>query len=161
MSPKLEVIDRFEGEWEIFSNFYPSSVESTGFIFPTVEHAYVASKCNDHMFWRMIAMLPAEDAGKAKKLGRKVYLRKDWDIIKISVMKRFLEQKFRIPELRDKLLSTGDATLIEGNYWHDNYWGDCSCKKCEGIQGANHLGKLLMERREIIKRENSDNRRSA
>ena len=46
-----------------------------------------------------------------------------------------------------RLLSTSNATLVEGNWWHDNFWGDCYCPKCKGIPGANTLGRLLMELR--------------
>jgi hypothetical protein len=58
-------------------------------------------------------------------------------------------------ELRKKLLATGDATLIEGNYWHDNYWGVCTCENCvsNGIVGRNRLGTLLMKVREEIKND--------
>ena len=105
------------------------------------------------------AALSADQAGKAKRIGRRVVLRKDWDLIKLSVMKRFLMEKFRYSDFKEKLLSTGDALLVEGNYWHDNYWGDCYCKKCQNIQGLNHLGKLIMEVRKIILNEDFDNRR--
>ena len=46
--------------------------------------------------------------------------------------------------------TTGDAELIEGNTWHDNYWGVCSCSKCNG-RGKNRLGKLLMKVREELR----------
>lgn len=46
--------------------------------------------------------------------------------------------KFRNPELRDKLVATGDAEIVEGNWWGDKFWG-----VCRGV-GENHLGKILM-----------------
>ena len=49
-------------------------------------------------------------------------------------------------ELREKLIATGDKELIEGNHWNDRFWGVCRGK------GQNHLGKLLMELREILKK---------
>ena len=49
-----------------------------------------------------------------------------------------------IPELRTKLADTEDEELIEGNTWNDTYWG-----VCRGV-GENHLGKLLMEVREML-----------
>ena len=65
-------------------------------------------------------------------------------------MTDFLHQKFVIRYFQEKLLSTKDRELIEGNFWHDNFWGDCSCKKCQDIEGGNRLGKLLMEIREVV-----------
>lgn len=60
-------------------------------------------------------------------------------------MKELIMIKFQNPLLKEKLLNTGDALLIEGNTWRDYYWGECKGK------GENHLGKILMEVREIIK----------
>ena len=145
----IKNIDRFEGEWEIFSNFSPCIIKSNGFTFATVEHAFQAAKTKDGMRIREIAQLSASQTGKAKRMGRKVKLIKDWEILKISVMKRLLMQKFSLEGPRNKLLSSGNALIIEGNYWHDNYWGDCYCKKCENIRGLNRLGKLLMEIRKL------------
>lgn len=147
---KLIIIDSFSGEYEFLSNFYPVIIHSSGFNFPTVEHAYQASKTNNYAAWREICSIPANQAGRAKKYGRKVKLRKDWELIKLSVMKRFIMQKFSYSDLKEKLLATLDAVLIEGNYWHDNYWGDCRCKKCQNKEGQNHLGKIIMEARNVI-----------
>ena len=66
-------------------------------------------------------------------------------------MKFGLTEKFRIPELREKLLATGNEELVEGNTWHDNIWGNCSCDCCKKIEGQNKLGKLLMQVREEIR----------
>ena len=118
--------------------------------YPSVEHAFVAAKSKDEMFRKMISELPADKAGVAKQRGRKVKLRSNWDLMKISLMKRFLMQKFSYHEFKSLLLSTGNAYLEEGNYWHDNYWGNCHCKKCKNIEGKNQLGKLLMKVRKII-----------
>jgi predicted NAD-dependent protein-ADP-ribosyltransferase YbiA (DUF1768 family) len=73
--------------------------------------------------------------GEAKKLARKLtaqgYLRKDWEQASLGIMEGLVRQKFSLyPTLREKLLATGDEELVEGNYWHDNFWGACSCRKC-------------------------------
>jgi len=151
MEQELGQVDSFKGQYEKFSNFYPVVIHFEGINFPSVEHAFVAAKSTDVFFRKRIAELPPEQAGKAKRMGRKTYLRPDWDMVKIAYMKRFLLQKFSYDEFRILLLSTGDMPIIEGNYWHDNYWGDCFCDKCKGIRGKNNLGKLLMKvRREVI-----------
>ena len=60
------------------------------------------------------------------------------------------DKKANLAELREKLKATGDATLIEGNHWHDNRWGKCTCDKCQNKEGQNWLGKILMEIRETL-----------
>lgn len=133
------VIDRFTGQYAFLSNFYPSPVLQDGAIYPTVEHAYQASKTDVEYVRKLIRQ--AATPGIAKRLGRSVLLRYEWDNLKIDVMRDLLRKKFLIPELRQKLLQTGNAELIEGNYWGDTYWG-----VCDGV-GENRLGKLLMEER--------------
>lgn len=70
--------------------------------------------------------------------------------IRLEAMESILRSKFSVPELKEKLLSTGNAELIEGNYWHDNFWGSCqeSCAKCFSKEKHNHLGKILMKIRQ-------------
>jgi len=144
-------INFFKGEYEKLSNFYPVVIYYERINYPSVEHAYVASKSKDGMFRYKISKIPADQPGIAKAEGRKVKLRPDWDLIKYSIMERFLMQKFSYPEFREFLLLTGDIYLEEGNYWHDNYWGNCYCKRCKNIKGKNKLGKLLMEVRYLVK----------
>ena len=69
-------------------------------------------------------------------------------------MNDILRAKFAVPELAEKLLKdTRDRYIEEGNNWHDNYWGNCSCEKCEKIIGKNMLGKILMRIRTDIKNQ--------
>ena len=82
--------------------------------------------------------------GAAKRMGRSIHLRADWDAVRIDVMLTLLRAKFSIPTLAARLLDTGDAELVEGNTWHDNFWGDCHCARCAGIPGQNWLGAGLM-----------------
>ena len=87
----------------------------------------------------------AESPGKAKRIGRLVQLREDWEDRKLNIMEKALIQKFQIPKLREKLLATGNEELVEGNFWNDTYWGVCK------EEGENHLGKLLMNIRKKIR----------
>lgn len=87
---------------------------------------------------------------ESKRLGRKVDLRTDWDLVKLDVMRRVVRAKFeQHPNLAQYLLDTGDAELIEGNTWHDVYWG----VDLKTDEGENHLGKILMALRQEF-REN-------
>jgi ribA/ribD-fused uncharacterized protein len=144
------IIDEFQGEHRWLSNFWPAAVYLKSIRYPTVEHAYQAAKTlNPDMRERiLLAPTPAE----AKRLGRTVTLRKDWNTVKDRMMYDFVEQKFcYIPELMHKLLATGDAILIEGNMWHDNYWGECQCMRCYELTAQNKLGEILMDIRRRLR----------
>jgi ribA/ribD-fused uncharacterized protein len=111
----------------------------------TVEHAYQAAKTFDLDERRVIRKV--NTPGEAKRLGKKVTMRQDWDLVKLKTMEFLLRQKFSYEHLRDALIATGDAELIEGNTWGDTYWGVCN-----GV-GENHLGKLLMTIRTDINKD--------
>jgi predicted NAD-dependent protein-ADP-ribosyltransferase YbiA (DUF1768 family) len=89
-------------------------------------------------------ILHQETPGRAKRAGRQVTLRKDWDSRKLQVMLFLLYQKFSNPTLKAKLLAV-DEPLIEDNKWHDNYWGHCVCTDCATKVSGNWLGRLLNE----------------
>ena len=153
------VVMYFDEEYAFLSNFYDSPIEfmtvdGKKMIAPTVEHAFQAEKA---MFSQeQEAIINAATPGKAKRLGRHVLLRPDWEDVKDEAMEEFVSRKFQIPELRDKLLATGDANLVEGNTWHDSVWGVCTCPKCinnPNIEGQNKLGKILMKVRDSIREE--------
>ncbi len=89
---------------------------------------------------------------QAKKAGRKLALREDWEQVKYDLMVDILRSKFsNNPKLKEILLGTGDVVLVEDTTgWHDNTWGDCTCAKCRSIVGKNLLGKALMEVRKEL-----------
>jgi ribA/ribD-fused uncharacterized protein len=132
-------IDSFQGEYRFLSNFHPAQTVFEGITYPTSEHAYQAAKSLDPADRRRIATLPTP--AEAKRAGRALpNIRADWEQAKFDVMERVVRDKFtRNVELREKLLATGDAELIEGNTWGDRVWG-----VYEG-QGENHLGRILMK----------------
>jgi ribA/ribD-fused uncharacterized protein len=140
-----ETIPVFEGPYKFLSNFDLSEVTYEGIIYPTVEHGYQAQKTFNESDRRIIAAIPADKANKAKYAGRKVLLRPDWENIKFQIMYELVTLKFRDKRLRRLLLATGDAQLIEGNWWNDKIFGVC---KGEGL---NWLGRILMlVRAEIV-----------
>lgn len=136
------IISRFQGEYEFLSNFYQYQFEYNGLMFLNAEAAFQSAKTLDPALQREFCEL---HASKAKALGRRVGLRPDWEDIKIDVMYGVLSAKFKSGQLVRLLRLTRDAILIEGNTWHDNFWGDCICPKCSRIEGANNLGNLLMQ----------------
>lgn len=139
------IISTFNGDNAFLSNFEP--VEHSPFCGRTVEHFFQASKTRN-LDERAI-ILNARTPGYAKRLGRGCTLVPNWDNVKVSCMKHWLELKFiRGSDLAEKLIATGDAILEEGNTWGDTFWGICPPNSGNG---KNVLGKLLMEIREELR----------
>lgn len=133
----------FKDEYRWLSNFWHAPVLLDGDTYSTVEHAYQAAKTLDleeRRSFQHHAMTPSS----AKRHGRIVTLRPDWDRVRQTVMLDLTRQKYQRPYLRAKLLNTGNRKIIEGNNWHDNFWGRCSCRRCIG-KGQNTLGQILMQ----------------
>jgi ribA/ribD-fused uncharacterized protein len=169
-------ITEFTGEYRFLSNFYASPVTMrlglAELTFPTSEHAFQASKAvipGHVMQPGVIAIRDADTAREAKRMGRAVMLRPDWDQVKKQVMLEILLAKFtQNSGIRASLLATAPARLTEGNRWHDNYWGQCFCVRCDPYSGHkevfgtehpaavyphpghNYLGRLLMAARDVL-----------
>lgn len=137
------MINSFEGEYAFLSNFYEHPISNGVITFPTNEHYFQAMKTLEDD--ERLAIAKAATPGQAKRMGRKVKLRADWESIKLDVMETAVRIKFTDPELAAKLIATGDEELVEGNWWNDTFWGVCN-----GV-GENHLGKILMKVRADIK----------
>jgi len=136
------MIDSFTGEYRFLSNFYVVAGLSA-------EHQFQAMKTTNWM--EQLWILSAKDPSEAKKRGRKVALRHDWDEIKLDVMEEVVRYKFDQPLLRQLLLATGDEELVEGNTWGDDYWGKVWDKVQNAWVGSNHLGLILMKIREELR----------
>ena len=145
-------ISAFRGPHDFLSNFYAADVEFEGAEYPTIEHAFQAAKSLD--FAERRAVKNAKTASEAKRMGRKIKRRTDWFDVSLVVMETLVRQKFtRYPELKSKLLETGDAKLIEGNNWNDRFYGAVYDTNRSEWMGENHLGKILMKVREELKQE--------
>lgn len=129
-----KVIDRFDGQYRFLSNFYEAPLMFRGLVFENAEAAFHSQKCP-----RRAKEFQGLTASQAKRLGRQVEMRPDWDKVRDQVMYEVVFEKFsQNLEIRELLKATGEAELIEGNTWNDRYWGVCN-----GI-GQNRLGKILM-----------------
>ena len=141
------MVSRFRGADRYLSNFFPllHPIPFDGIFFPTSEHAFVASKTlSFHKRWE-ISRMPATSGGAVKRMGRNLILRPEWDLVRDPIMWEIVTLKFAINvELGRRLDATDDQVLVEGNTWHDNYWGDCTCgrPKCQA-PGLNKLGHIL------------------
>ena len=147
----MKKIDSFSGKYFVFSNFYPIAVLYENNRYPSTEHAFQAAKTLDlELRIPFLAKATKKEeltATQAKLHGRRLPLRKNWERIKYNVMYDINLYKFTVYNFcRQRLLDTGNAELIEGNYWGDTEWG-----MCNGV-GNNHLGKILMAIRKRLSR---------
>lgn len=111
--------------------------------YPSVEHAYQAEKTSDPIERRAIRLAPTP--AHAKKFGKKIAIKPTWNDDRVGVMAELIQRKFSDgSDLAARLVATGRAMLIEGNWWHDTFWGVCKGK------GENWLGVLLMQRRKEL-----------
>ena len=146
------VIDIFREKYEFLSNFFPARLIYNELEFYNAEAAYQAAKCADSEDKLQFVYLYGNEA---KKLGRQISVREDWEEVKIQVMREVLFAKFtQNPQLAKYLVETGEKPLMEGNFHKDLFWGIDGKTR----MGENHLGKLLMElRREFTENGIPDN----
>lgn len=144
----MDKIGFFRGEYFFLSNFYEAPIVYDGIRYENNEAAFQAQKVKpepgkkDDPRLEFSRLTPSE----ARRAGRKVILRKDWEDVKVSIMEEIVLTKFEQNDgLKEKLLSTGDAYLEEGNNWGDRVWGVVNG------QGANNLGKILMKVRDKLR----------
>lgn len=160
-------IDKFFGEYRWLSNFHLCDIEYEGIVYPSTEHAYQAAKvsdpeirkqclgmsCKEVKRWGRTLREDLDYLDKTKNIHLNRTLPADWDTGPILEQKRVRVMwdvcwyKFnKHADLKEKLLATGDAELIEGNSWGDKFWGVCN-------GGENMLGKILMQIREDIRND--------
>ena len=142
------MIDQFRGPAYFLSNFYRHPVRIGDDVYATAEHAYQALKAVDpaERAW----VLASETPLIAKRRGRKIRIVDYWSDIRVRVMEQVLAAKFRDLSLATQLVATHPHYLVEGNTWHDQFWGDCHCGRCPG-EGENVLGIALMTLRDELR----------
>ena len=134
--------------------------------YATVEHAFHAQKamCDDKNKENVEKLKDfltigkpnyiGDDPKEAKKYGSKkafkehgVTLCKDWNTKRLQVMKDITRAYYNAnPEMKQKLINTGNRPLLHKGFRIDSYWG-MSGKKDETPVGENKHGKILMELR--------------
>lgn len=145
------MVKEFRGDNYFLSNFFITPVTYMGVLYTSSEHAYMSAKSDDPE-WKKYCANPNISPADAKENSKYIRYVNDWNKIKVSVMRECLECKFEEPTLREKLLSTGDQNLQEGNWWNDRFWGvDLNVNP---NFGENMLGRLLMELRKEIREHN-------
>lgn len=144
------MITEFKNEFYFLSNFFGCKIPYRGVVFPSAEHAFQGAKAKYPAEMEWIA--DADTPGQAKRRGRSVTLSDTWDSDRIAVMVEVCWIKFKQPYLAQALLDTGSQVLVEGNYWHDDFWGNCMCPRHANMSGQNNLGKILMAVRDKLSR---------
>src|SRR5690606_723270 len=125
------VIDNFEGEFAFLSNFYVAKPFLwDGDLWPSAEHAFQAAKATDPEARRLIGN--ARTPGMAKRHGRRIAMRPDWEQVKVFIMREVVAAKFQAEGLGYRLAETWRSRLVEGNTWHDTTWGVCYCPQHGG-----------------------------
>lgn len=136
-----DAINCFRGEYAFLSNFYECPIAYNGHTYRNNEAAFQAQK-DPSRSGEFVSLNPT----MAKRLGKRVRQRRDWEWTKMGIMKEIVRLKFiQHPDLKEKLLATGDRLLIETNAWNGTYWGVCKGR------GQNYLGKILMKIREELR----------
>ncbi len=140
------MIGYFKSRYGFLSNFYPVDIMYEGMTFASVEHAFQAAKTQ--VKFRRVpftnrGLLPMH----ARRMGRALPLRYDWESVKLDIMSQLVRQKFdgqpgTVPGekelLQQLLLNTGQEDLVEGNHHGDTFWGSVNG------EGSNWLGIILM-----------------
>lgn len=175
-----DTVWRFRENFHVFSNFYllrkpyyvtvhdPETGESDGIWYASSEQAYMAAKTLNIEIRRLISQMTAAEANKYCRSDefKQRYQRPDfWDIdngyqrythgvsdeLCVYFMRDIVWQKFADPQLRKILFDTGDAHIMEGNTWGDDFWGKV-VNRSGHLVGKNKLGGILMDLRSEFRR---------
>jgi len=143
------MINGFKGQYKFLSNFYEKGFTFKGKHYATSEHAYQAFKSTNEQDHELVRLQLSPRM--TKKYGGEIEIREDWEDIKYNLMLEIVRKKFKDPYLKNLLEKTEEKYLEETNWWHDNFYGNCTCgkDKCKE-KGKNYLGKILM----IVRKEN-------
>ena len=120
----------FRGCYWFLSNMYPCEVYG----YNSVESAFQSQKSCGSEREKFACMV---SGFVARREGKHLPLRKDWEQVKLRIMYQLVREKFRDPRLLSKLRAI-KGPIAEDNTWGDRYWGVCYGR------GENHLGRILM-----------------
>jgi len=137
----MDNITALKGDYEFLAMTYIYPITVDGITYTNAEAAFWSQRIKDKKARNKLSRLSAMKA-RAKALQAEPI--DDWDETKDDILKRILEIKFKDESLRKKLLSTGDAMILNNNTYRDEYYGIYNGK------GKNILGKMLMELRSSL-----------
>lgn len=157
----MKTIEGFNGQYRFLSNFFPlqpGHIREWDEYFQTAEHFYQAEKFRHTNVELWKSVIDAPTPGKAKKLAAQGeeagWVKDGFHKQKLQWMGYTISKKFDLgnkigSNLAIMLMATGEAELIELNNWGDKFWGKVN-DTLLGHVGNNHLGNLLMKRRETL-----------
>ena len=166
-NPKMRTYDRreaiiFRKTNELFGGFsnmasgYKLCINS--FKILTSEALYQACRF-PHMpeVQRLILGQASPMTAKMKSKPYRQHTREDWDLVKVKIMRWCLRLKLaqNWSKFSDLLISSNSKNIVEESK-RDDFWG----AKSKGdflLEGANVLGRLLMELREELKIKKLEN----
>jgi ribA/ribD-fused uncharacterized protein len=142
------------GEYRWLSNFHEAPLVYNGQLYKNSESAYQDAKLTgkrpsgidiSNGALEDLRVKYLETSGKEAKAFSKTVkhlTRPDWKEISLVVMSEVVHAKFtQNKDIRLQLVNTFPHDLVEGNTWHDYFYGVC------GGQGTNWLGRILMAER--------------
>lgn len=141
-----------------FSNWFPCKyISSDGIEYPCSEIEFMHKKAlyfNDQE--TAAEIIESGNPEIAKKLGRRIagFNENKWALVREDIMYNAVKAKFSVPEMRDILLATGDAIIVEAADY-DKIWG-IGFKEEDAIAninkwGQNLLGNILTQVRNELK----------
>jgi len=113
-------------------NDYRQDITVGGITYPTLEHAYQASKTKDRSLKRQIS--ETDEVRAARRLGRENPQGDDFD--REKAMEALLRLKFSDKALGEMLANTGSAPIVMEGY--DDFWGTGNTS-----DGQNMMGEML------------------
>lgn len=130
-------VPAFRGDYAWLSNFQECKIQDGTKNYASVESAYLSLKYGDNSAAMLTYRHLTDWRRKQVSINRPIVA--DWDTKKVSHMAYLLLLKFgQNPDLKAKLLATGNKWIEETNTWSDTFWGVSNGK------GNNVLGHLLM-----------------
>ena len=139
-----KAVTSFRGAYDFLSNMYSVTFAWDGRTYQNSEAAFQSAKTLDPLERDAFSGMNGVTANRA---GKKVALRRDWEDVKVGIMEEVVRAKFgQNPELKERLIATGGMELMEGNNWHDTFWG----VNAKTLEGENRLGQILMKIREEL-----------
>lgn len=139
------------GELGYLATYSNHGFYKDGIFYKTSEHYYQSKKFDNPKVVQSI--IDADTPKEASIIGRdrNNKLRDNWKLIKNDIMYEAVLYKFIAhPELKEKLLATGDEEIIEETI-KENYWG-CG----PNYDGTNYYGKILCKVREYLRKKDLD-----
>ena len=156
------MITSFTGLNAFLSMSHPCMVRYDGHFYSSLLHAFYAARFLEPGH-RALFRKPGLSAFKARELSQLLNERRDFNKIKVDVVRELVRSKFtHTKSLAAQLIATGNERLIYGNVEHDNTWGDCQCRSLNGTRddddgarcwspGQNLYGWILMECRDELR----------